>query len=52
MDLKYAKSERKSSPAFEFLVVQRLPMRCLFGTDQEPLRRRPAMPVEPSVWLR
>jgi hypothetical protein len=52
MDLKYASSERNSSPAFELLVVQRLPVRFLFDTGQKLSRLRSVMPVEPSLWLR
>jgi hypothetical protein len=52
MDLKNASLERNNSPAIELLVVQRLPVRFLFDTGQKLSRLRPAMPVEPSVWLR
>jgi hypothetical protein len=50
MDLKYASSERDSFPAFELLVMQRPPVH-IPVPGQEFSRLRPAIPVEPSVWL-
>ena len=50
MDLKYASTERNSSPAFELLVVQRLLMH-IPARSPEFSRLRSAMPVEPSLCL-